>query len=155
MLRESISRQSFITEYTDVFIKNNALMLYCFRLHISALHKFTYGKHILAKLEAYYAKQQWTSLRFLDFPRCSSDFSSLGSSKCRLISELPTVLLNQLYKAASTSRNQSPENWTFLRDKNSGSFYWQRLRYNTMRWSLFAVGERRIGKRNLINKANM
>ena len=32
------------------------------RLHISALHKFTYGKHILAKLENYYANnQQWFS----------------------------------------------------------------------------------------------
>ena len=30
-----------------------------FRLHISALHKFTYGKHILAKLENYYANNQW------------------------------------------------------------------------------------------------
>ena len=29
------------------------------RLHISALHKFTYGKHILAKLENYYASNQW------------------------------------------------------------------------------------------------
>ena len=28
------------------------------RSHISVLHKFAYGKHILAKLEAYYVKQK-------------------------------------------------------------------------------------------------
>ena len=38
------------------------LMFLLVRLHISALHKFTYGKHILAKLENYYANnQQWFS----------------------------------------------------------------------------------------------
>ena len=82
MLRESISWQSIITENTYVFVKNNALILHYFRLHISALHKFTYGKHILAKLEAYYAKQQWTSQRILDFPRYSE------ISECHQISGL-------------------------------------------------------------------
>ena len=33
-------------------------LIFC-RLHISALHKFTYGKHILAKLENYYANNPW------------------------------------------------------------------------------------------------
>ena len=131
MLRESISRKSFITEHTVIFIKNNTLMLYYFRLHISALHKFTYGKHILAKLEAYYAKQQWTSQIFLDFRDIwvSSDFTSLGNSKCRLISELPTVIVNQLSKVASSSRNHSPDNLAFLREYIHGNFWDTKLWY--------------------------
>jgi len=35
-----------------------AILMSKIRLHISALHKFTYGKHILAKLENYYASNQ-------------------------------------------------------------------------------------------------